>query len=136
MNRAKYVVALVVVTAVGVVALPFTNAAASSSTVTCSGAISWSTARAYAGRVATVKGRVVDTYYATSSNGQPTFLDLGVRYPDSRRFTAIIWREDRAKFNTPERRFYGKTVCVRGLIKMYSGRPEITLRSPTQIRVA
>jgi hypothetical protein len=134
--RLRYLVALLTVTALSVVSTPVANTASASQAVSCNGAISWSKARAYAGTVTTVKGRVVETYYATSSGGQPTFLDLGVGYPDARRFTAIIWRKDRAKFGSPERRYYGKTICVRGLITMYDGRAEISVRSPSQIRVA
>jgi DNA/RNA endonuclease YhcR with UshA esterase domain len=130
----KNIVALVAI-AVSLLA-PVATATPTAESITCAGAISWSNARAYVGNITTVKGRVVETYYARSSNGQPTFLDLGVGYPDPRRFTAIIWGTDRVMFGSPERRFYGRTICVRGLIKMYAGRPEMSVRSPSQIRAA
>jgi hypothetical protein len=104
--------------------------------LSCAHAVSWKNARNYVGRVVTVKGRVVDTYFAASSNGQPTFLNLGVAYPNTRRFTIVIWREDRARFRKPERRYYRRTVCVRGLVETYDGAPEIQLSSPSRIRIA
>jgi hypothetical protein len=112
------------------------GAALSLGTLSCAGAVSWNTARKHVGRVVTVRGPVVDTYFASSSNGQPTFLNLGARYPDTRRFTVVIWSEHRARFGRPEVRYYRRTVCVRGLVEMYNGAPEIQLASPSRIRTA
>jgi hypothetical protein len=108
---------------------------AASSTITCRGAISWQNARSAIGRVATIRGRVAGTRFASSSTGSPTFLNLGVNYPNPRRFTAVIWIENRSAFGRPEVRYRGKTICVRGLVRSYRGVPEIFARSPTQIRV-
>ena len=44
--------------------------------------IDWSVANQYSGESKTVCGPVMDTNYATSSNGQPTFLNVGKKYPD------------------------------------------------------
>jgi hypothetical protein len=60
---------------------------AASTSGSCRGSISWSRASRYIGRVETVKGPVAGAYYAASTNGSPTFLDLGVGYPNPRRFT-------------------------------------------------
>jgi hypothetical protein len=131
----RYLAGLLATTAL-VFAAPVANSAnAKEAALSCRGAISWSSARSHAGSVATVRGRVVETYYARFSTGSPTFLDLGVGYPDSRRFTAIIWNEDRSKFGLPERRYHSKSICVRGLIEMYAGRAQVTVRSPAQIRL-
>jgi hypothetical protein len=88
------------------------------------------------GKIATVKGPVRGTKYASGSNGSPTFLNLGHDYPSPNRVQIVIWIEDRGKFGTPERRYYGRTICVRGLIASYRGVPEIIARSPGQIAVA
>jgi hypothetical protein len=87
------------------------------------------------GRVATVQGRVAGTHYAPSSNGSPTFLNLGVDYPNPNRFTVLIWSENRAAFGTPEVRYRGRTICVRGLVANYQGVPEIVARSTSQIKI-
>jgi hypothetical protein len=107
----------------------------SSRSLSCSGAISWQNARSGVGRVATIRGRVAGTRFASASNGSPTFLNLGVNYPNPRRFTVVIWIENRAVFGRPEVRYRGKTLCVRGRVKTYGGVPEIEARSPSQIRV-
>jgi hypothetical protein len=105
------------------------------STASCSGAISWKSARGVVGRVATIRGPVAGTYYAVASNGSPTFLNLGVDYPNARRTTVVIWREHRAAFGAPERRYRGHTICVRGYVDTYRGVPEIEATSPAQIYV-
>jgi hypothetical protein len=111
------------------------QSAAASSTITCRGAISWQNARSAIGRVATIRGRVAGTRFASSSAGSPTFLNLGVNYPSPRRFTVVIWIENRGAFGRPEVRYRRKTICVRGLVRSYRGVPEIFARSPSQIRV-
>jgi len=86
-----------------------------------------------AGRTATVRGVVVSTKYASWSNGSPTFLDLGAAYPSSRRFTVIIWGRNRANFRAPESRYYGRTICIRGVVARYDDHYQIEARSPSQI---
>jgi len=102
----------------------------------CAGAISWDKASRYIGRTATVRGRVAGTRYASSSNGAPTFLNLGVDYPNSRRFTVVIWGRNRSNFATPERRYRGRVICVRGLVRAYRGLPQIHASSGSQIAFA
>src|SRR3954471_6212622 len=94
--------------------VPGSPASAYAQSNSCAGAISWRQARSAIGRTATVRGRVAGTHFAASSNGQPTFLNIGVDYPDSRRLTVVIWIQDRARFGRPEIRYRGHTVCVRG----------------------
>ncbi len=106
-----------------------------SSSVTCSGAIGWQKARTAIGRVATIRGPVVGTRFASASNGSPTFLNVGLNYPNPRRFTVVIWIENRSAFGRPEVRYRRKTICVRGLVRSYRGVPEVFARSPSQIRV-
>jgi hypothetical protein len=103
--------------------------------LTCSGAISWQRARSLVGRIATIQGRVAGTRYAASSNGSPTFLNVGVDYPNPSRFTVLIWIENRAAFGRPELRYRGRTICVHGLVSSYQGVPEIVARSTGQIAI-
>lgn len=105
------------------------------SSVSCAGALSWQNARSAVGRVATIRGHVAGTRFASSSSGSPTFLNLGVNYPNPRRFTVVIWIEDRGAFGRPEVRYRAKNICVRGRVASYRGVPEIEARSPSQIRV-
>jgi hypothetical protein len=108
----------------------------SGASVTCNGAVSWQHARSLIGQRATVRGRIVDSYFARSSSGQPTFLDMGNAYPNSSRFTVLIWRENRSSFGgAPEIRFRGRTICATGLVQTYRGVPEIIARARAQIKI-
>jgi len=112
------------------------SAQPTSVSATCAGAISWQSARNVVGRVATIRGYVAGTRYASYSNGSPTFLNLGADYPSARRTTVVIWRENRARFGRPESRYLRHTICVRGLVETYAGVPEIEATSPSQIAMA
>jgi hypothetical protein len=128
--------AVVIALLAAVAAVP--RAASASPTVrlaSCAHAVSWQTARRMIGRVATIRGRVAGTKYAPSSNGAPTFLDVGVGYPDERRVTVVIWGNNRKRFGAPEVRYRHRTICVRGLVDTYAGVPEIEATSPAQIFV-
>jgi hypothetical protein len=100
------------------------------------GATNWSKAKSLIGRYATIKGPVVGTRYASSSNGSPTFLNVGVDYPNARRFTIVIWGRNRSRFGRPEQRYQGRTLCIRGYVESYQGVPEIEARTPSQVVVA
>jgi hypothetical protein len=109
--------------------------ASASTTVSCRAAASWVRAVSLEGSVATLTGKVASTKFASSSNGSPTFLDIGHAYPNPNRLSIVIWIENRAAFGRPEIRYRGRTVCVRGLVSDYNGSPEIILRSPSEIRI-
>jgi len=98
--------------------------------------INWDEAATYIGEYKTVCGPVVDTHYAASSNGRPTFLNLGQPYPKPNRFTVVIWGRNRDKFSTsPEQLYSGVTICVSGLIEEYRGIPETEVSEPSQIEI-
>jgi hypothetical protein len=93
-----------------------------------------SEAKEHFGETATVCGDVVSTRYASSSKGQPTFLNLDKPYPNQI-FTVVIWGNNRSKFKTPEEDYKDKKVCVTGKITAYDGLPEIIADDPKQIRI-
>ena len=98
--------------------------------------IPWDQAKYHIGERTTVYGPVVSTKWATSSKGQPTFINLGNAYPNQNRFQAIIWVQNRGNFSfAPESYYSGKTISVTGLIVDYEGVPEIEVTSPSQIQV-
>ncbi len=98
--------------------------------------ISWEWALDHVGEKVTILGPVVDTAYAPSSNGSPTFLNIGRPYPDPGRFQVVIWGEDRDRFpSPPEDMYYGQKIAVTGTVKNYKGVGEIIVRSPDQIEV-
>lgn len=93
-------------------------------------AISWRSADEYYGQVKTVEGVVV----ASNNTGKVCFLNF---HEDWRRsFTAVIFASDFAAFPpNPEDYYLNRRVRVRGLIKEYKGKPEIILKSTSQIEV-
>lgn len=90
-------------------------------------------ARKYVGSRHTIAGPVVNVYQATSSNGQPTFIDIGAKYPSSECFTFLIWADD---MNSDFREMLSDIrsggnawLKVTGYVSMYNGRPQITTGS-------
>jgi hypothetical protein len=87
-------------------------------------------AKAHEGENATVCGKVASEHTATSSRGEPTFINLDSEYPNQV-FTVLVWGDDRK--NVGELPHTGSHVCVAGLIKDYHGVPEIVVRSSGQL---
>ena len=100
--------------------------------------VPWDKAKDHIGERTTVSGPVVDTHWASGSNGKPTFLNIGKPYPDPDRFTVVIWIDNRGNFpQAPEVYYLGKTICVTGLIDEYpkgSGSAQIEVKDPSQIQ--
>ncbi|MEW5717099.1 MAG: hypothetical protein AB1817_00585 [Chloroflexota bacterium] len=119
-------------------ATPIVSAPTSAPTNVSSGTetISWSDAGNFVNQSKTVCGPVVRTTFAQTTNGQPTYLDLGRAYPDPARFSVLIWGNQRANFpSAPETLYHGKTICVTGKIASYRGTLEMEVRTPSQIEV-
>ena len=95
---------------------------------------SWRDASDHLGEFTTICGPVVTTFYASDSNGQPTFLNIGEDFPSSRRFIVLIWGDDRGRFPSRLEDFYwGKDICVSGEVEVYEGVYEIEVSSPLSI---
>lgn len=89
----------------------------------------------HANQAATVCGRVASAKYATSSKGQPTFLNLDKPYPNQV-FTVVIWGSDRAAFPYAPESLAERRICVTGTIKVYKGKAEIIVSGPNQIKTS
>ena len=99
-------------------------------------AIPWQDAASYDGESVTIEGPVAGTMYADTSNGDPTFLNVGTDYPDPGRFTVVIWGEDRGAFSgAPEDLYAGQTIRVTGTVDSYEGVPQIAISSPDYIEI-
>lgn len=87
------------------------------------------------GEEVTVCGKVYGAKYLDRAKGNPTFINMGARYPDSP-FTVVIFGSDRDKFPyKPETYFDSKSICVTGRVKMYKGKAEIVVSRPDKIVV-
>ncbi|HEX5959846.1 MAG TPA: hypothetical protein VFY97_01195 [Rhodanobacteraceae bacterium] len=89
-------------------------------------------AAGHIGETATVCGVVAGAHYAESSNGQPTFINLGRPYP-GQIFTIVIFGDYRGRFSPPPETWTGR-LCVTGKITSYHGRAEIKVFKPAQIK--
>ena len=98
--------------------------------------VNWMDAGRYLGKYIKVCGPVIGTDYASSSNGSPTFLNVGEDYPSTRRFVILIWGENRRNFSfSPESSYLGKTICARGEIETYNGIYQVEVSSPSSIEI-
>lgn len=87
----------------------------------------------YVGEEAVVCGLMASGTYSPTSNGQPTFLNLGQAYPNQV-FTAVIWGENRPKFDqAPESAYADQCICVSGKVDTFGGLPQIEVKEPEQI---
>jgi len=90
-------------------------------------------AKNYVGKKVTVCGLVTDVF-ALSKGQAPTFLHFGGKYPNNS-FSVVVYKDDAPKFTYPLGSLAHKNLCVTGYVKMYKGKPEITVNSPMQIVV-
>ena len=87
----------------------------------------------YVGDYKTVCGKVVSGTYASSSRGNPTFLNLDKSYPNHY-FTIVIWGKNRSNFSSPPENMYlYKDVCVEGIIETYRGKAQIEISNQSKI---
>lgn len=92
--------------------------------------ISWEDADKYYGQVKTVEGKIVTTY----NSGKACFLYFHQDYRNH--FSAVISTSDFHKFpSRPEDYYLVKKVRVTGLITQNKGKPEIVLKSSSQIEI-
>jgi hypothetical protein len=94
----------------------------------------WPVAKAFIGEEKYVCGRVVNTYYAVDTDGNPTFIDVGKAYPDPNRFTVVVWGSNRINFpENFENELYQKELCFQGLIYMHEGVVYMEIGSGNQV---
>jgi hypothetical protein len=92
-----------------------------------------SQAKAHEGETATVCGVVAGERTASSSRGEPTFINLDSAYPNHV-FTVLVWGDDRRNVGALPK--VGSHVCAKGLITDYRGIPEIVVGSGGQLTPA
>jgi len=85
------------------------------------------------GKYVTVCGQVMGTHYEAKSKGQPTFINLCAPYPNSP-FTIVVWNDVKMDYKIESLK--GKTICVTGGIKDYTGKPEIEISEQSQIEIS
>lgn len=86
-----------------------------------------------------IKAKVVTVFYAKNSTGSPTFLNLEQPFPDNP-IAVIIFEDDLQKLNIDAQIYRGKTILVKGIVKLYrdeekpyKDKPSITIFSKEQL---
>ena len=77
-------------------------------------------------------GLVADMRYFENTKNQPTFLNIGDKYPNQK-VTIVIWGNLRGAFKEKPETLLNKQVCVTGKIILYKEKPEIIIYHPEQI---
>lgn len=94
------------------------------------GTISPEQAGSHIGQLVTVEGVVTEVH--TARSGSATFIDMSGIYPNNA-FTGVIFARDMAAVGDVSA-FAGRTVDISGTVQLYRNRPEIIIRSASQIR--
>ncbi len=85
----------------------------------------------YVGKKVTVCTKV----FSIKSLDNVTFIDVGAAFPKSP-LTIVIFKKDRGNFSpSVEALYQDQYICVKGIVKMYNGKPEIVVSSPVDIIV-
>lgn len=80
----------------------------------------------------TVCGIVDDMRYFENSKKQPTFLNIGGKFPNQL-LTVVIWGDIRKQFTGSVEELKGRQVCITGRIILFKEKPEIIIGQPSQI---
>ena len=100
------------------------------------GSVSWENASDYIGETVRLYGPVVDTYYASESKGQPTYLHIGSGNPSGNGVSVVIWEEDSPAFPSNFASYYsGKNVVVKGELYVYNDAMYVKVTNPGQVDV-
>ena len=94
--------------------------------------VSAAEAKDFIGQIAMVCGVVVDTHYAQTSSGRPTYINFEEPYPNAL-FTVVIWEKDRENFHFNPSSLLGLDLCVYCQITRYKSKPQMKLVRPEQL---
>mgnify|MGYP006428480771 FL=1 len=102
----------------------------------CENPANWVSAGQHIGQRVALAGPVAGISYRRQSQGQPTWINIGADFPDSKRLVLIIWGRNRPSFTDFLSRLRtGDIVCATGEVSQYQGIPQIELASQGQIRL-
>lgn len=76
--------------------------------------------------------KICDSVYTTRALGGLTLINLGAAFP-KQLLTVVIYKDDIAKFTTPEKTYLNKKVCITGKLVLYNEKPQIVVTEPKQI---
>lgn len=88
------------------------------------------------GEEVTIKAKVASVFYAKSSSGSPTFLNLDKNFPENP-LAIVIFEKELKKLKINAQLYKGKTIVVTGKVSLYKeeNKPSIIIDSKDQIKV-
>lgn len=100
----------------------------------CDSPIEWRNAKDHVDQRVALIGVVKDYRYMPNTRGEPTFINIGERFPNKDRLTVVVWGSDREKFGMAlSDRLVGRTVCVIGTVTMRDNSPQISIKWPREL---
>lgn len=88
-----------------------------------------------------VKGKVITVFYAKSSSGKPTFLNIDKDFPNNP-LVVVIFEKNLKKLNLDIESYKNKIILVKGKVKLYQDenppyekKPSITILKKSQIQI-
>lgn len=97
------------------------------------GAVLWSDAVKYNQTEVQVCGEIMGVSKAETTAGRPTLIDLGKRFPDKTRVTAVVWEADLENFETDLKETYRVgNLCVTGHLQRSEGALQVEVSTPEQ----
>lgn len=94
------------------------------------------------GEQVTIRAKVASVFYAKSSSGSPTFLNLEKNFPDNP-IAIVIFENELKKLKINAQLYKGKTIIVTGKVGLYKdeekpnkNKPSIVIYSKAQIKIA
>jgi hypothetical protein len=88
----------------------------------------------HVGEKVTVCGKIYSGKFLENAKKQPTFLNMGDKFPNQP-LTVVIWGDLRSKLSyKPEERYADQYVCVTGTIVLYKEKAQIEVTEETQLK--
>lgn len=102
----------------------------------CEAPLAWHAAGEHVGQVVSLEGPVVRVTLRTDAQGQPTFIDVGRRFPSRERLALVIWGRDAPQFADVQPQLVeGRVVCVTGRVSDREGVAQVVLNERHQVEV-
>jgi hypothetical protein len=87
------------------------------------------------GENVTVCGKIYGGKFLENAQKQPTFLNMGDKFPNQP-LTIVIWGNLRSKMSyKPEERYADQQVCVTGTIVLYKEKAQIEITEEAQLKM-
>ena len=100
----------------------------------CDSPIDWSLARNYVNQRIAIHGVVAEYRHLPKANGNPTWINIGAKYPTKNRLSVVVWGDDRGKFGRAiSSNLVNRQICVIGTVQLRNDSPQIAIKWPQEL---